>query len=305
MHSLVALAVGSALMVAQPVPMDSVIWLPLVFDGLSGPYGRPSWSPNERQVAFEYFEYNPPQYHRTLLEVWSDDGTVNQCYIATYSFSGVAWSPIANEIAVTHPVPPGDCHGIRTFGLAGAHPSWSQDGERIAVGAYSSHPTCDRDTHGDVWTAASTGGDWRLVVNDGAQPDWSPDDRSIVFVRRGNLWTVGIDGTNEHQITDSGYDSWPAWSPDGRYVAFTRVADAPRCRADVWLVEATGGQSSRVSPIVEGQSRERPAWSKDGHRLMYFVLDATGSRLGIAIARNVIPVPVQTPTWSSVKRAYR
>src|SRR5262249_46288424 len=163
---------------------------------------------------------------KTALEVWSLDGTESQCWIATYAFQGAAWSPIAKEIAVASPLPPSDCHGIRVFEVDRAYPSWSHDGERIAFGNYATYPTCNRSADGAVWTEASNGGDSRQVVNNGTLPDWSPDDRSVVFVRAGNLWTIGIDGTNERQITDSGNDTWPAWSPDGRYIAFTRVAEA-------------------------------------------------------------------------------
>jgi Tol biopolymer transport system component len=59
-------------------------------------------------------------------------------------------------------------------------------------------------------------------------PRWSPDSRSVVFVRTqgrvSNLWTQSLDGSAPRQITrfDTETIFAFAYSPDGRQLALSR-----------------------------------------------------------------------------------
>ena len=237
----------------------------------------------------------PPQYFSGSLQVLRN-GELSSC-IADPFGGGAAWSPLANEIAIEEsnrivmlvPDTPENCRQLRDFN-GGGNPSWSPDGQRIAFG------------DGELWTMSAAGGDARFVTYDGRHPDWSPDGKSLVFVRQGNLFTVTLDGKIERQMTTSGKDEWPAWSRDGRYIAFSRT-DADTYARSIWLVGAGGGEATRISPVIAGESRECPSWSRDGTRLACFIYNSTG--FGIVIARNVIPVAVQANSWSRVKQSYR
>lgn len=94
-------------------------------------------------------------------------------------------------------------------------------------------------------------------------PAWSPDGRTIAFVR-----TTSIDNLNSAQInapsdiytvpaeggtplplvgaSGDGFNYYPAYSPDGRWLAFTRHVTGNRSyaddAADIYLVPAEGGE---------------------------------------------------------------
>ena len=84
----------------------------------------------------------------------------------------------------------------------GAHPSWSRDG-RVAY-----------DVDGSI--VAGT-----RPLTAGGDPSWSPDGTAIAFVRGGELWSIGGDGSSEAQLTSGLGDVHDtAWSPDRKSILF-------------------------------------------------------------------------------------
>src|SRR4051812_43646355 len=52
---------------------------------------------------------------------------------------------------------------------------------------------------------------------------WSPDSQSLVYSMAGSLWKQRIDSTTAQELTAGpGYDYQPDWSPDGKTVVFVR-----------------------------------------------------------------------------------
>src|ERR1700749_500023 len=52
---------------------------------------------------------------------------------------------------------------------------------------------------------------------------WSSDGQSLVYSMQGSLWIQRIDSDSAREITDgAGYDYQPDWSPDGKTVVFVR-----------------------------------------------------------------------------------
>jgi len=138
----------------------------------------------------------------------------NQKYIA-YD-GGSVYNPVTYVIdAVTGTL-------VATIGDYNANnplyqPSWAPDGSLYVMG----------------WTSMNNGiykvsSDFKTVTRvdpnftNVAYPSVSPDGKSIAFVRDGQVWTMGIDGTNPKQFylsTETFYN--PTWSPDSKYIVAT------------------------------------------------------------------------------------
>jgi TolB protein len=116
----------------------------------------------------------------------------------------------------------------------------------------------------------------RKLARYGTSPQWSPDGRTISFVRRQSfanfnydIYVVDADGGAARNLTRTpAYENDPAWSPDGRSIAFTRSGD-------IWLMNADGSGKRR---LTSGAARDRaPSWSPDGRTIAF---DRRESRSG-------------------------
>ena len=100
-----------------------------------------------------------------------------------------------------------------------------------------------------------------------AQPALSPDGRSVAFIsnRDGhyNIYVGLVRGGELVQIThDAVMKSRPLWSPDGSTLAYAQLNESGTM--DVWEVAALGGSPRKV--ILNATD---PAWTADGHSLIY------------------------------------
>ena len=97
-------------------------------------------------------------------------------------------------------------------------------------------------------------------------PDWSPDNRYLVYAARGDIWKVAAEGGEAIALTQGpAYHSEPAFSPDGSKVAFTMDFDG---NLEIGIVDAAGGAIERLTSDPELDFA--PDWSADGKSL-YFV----------------------------------
>jgi dipeptidyl aminopeptidase/acylaminoacyl peptidase len=103
------------------------------------------------------------------------------------------------------------------------HHSLSPDGKYIAF-------IWQREGNSDIWLMNSNGNGWpqRLTYDRPEQtfwndekPGWSPDSSCIVYVARGDIWTVSREGGRSRRLTDYKHgDSSPIFSPDGTRIYF-------------------------------------------------------------------------------------
>jgi TolB protein len=88
----------------------------------------------------------------------------------------------------------------------------------------------------------------------------------------GDIWTMNPDGTHLRKLTGGAlYDAQSDWSPDGQWIAFRRGPNASR-RLGVWKMDLYGGNQTLLTqgdPAVPTQNATQPAWTPDGHGLLF------------------------------------
>src|SRR5690349_11044653 len=140
-------------------------------------------------------------------------------------------------------------------------------------------------------------------------PQCAPDGKSVAFVvsqidakddKPGNahVWTIGIDGRNERQITwSSDSESNPRFSPDGRFLSFTSSRPGAAKGNQVWLLDRSGGEAYQLTD-VKGRLQGYE-WSPDSKRLALTIADpdpdatdAPGNTPAAGGSGNKAPKPI-------------
>ena len=115
-------------------------------------------------------------------------------------------------------------------------------------------------------------------------PQWLPTDK-IIFVRDGQLWSIGADGTNEYAMPNFPFVSMTRrsdvilhqdqpeallgfhFSPDGKSIAYlTRHENMRAIARNLWSADADGANPRLITGQAEGSYY---SWSPDSTRLLF------------------------------------
>jgi hypothetical protein len=199
----------------------------------------PTWSPDGHTIAFTRI-HTP----RNLMELEVVDTKTHRVIkIAQNRFQLLpSWSPDGKKLAYQagDSVYVTDLHGVeRRIGPGGA-PAYgdviarTQNGQLIVGGA--------------VWANHVVG-----------RPAWSPDRKSIAFVRDQGVYVAEGPGS-ERLLVGAANPGDPVWSPDGAQIAFT-------IRDEVWV--ASRGLVPAHAIARSKPDASTPSWSPDGGAVVY------------------------------------
>jgi dipeptidyl aminopeptidase/acylaminoacyl peptidase len=107
-------------------------------------------------------------------------------------------------------------------------------------------------------------------------PNFSPDGRTVAFVRGGDIFSIRPDGSGQRQLTSGPeVDSLPKIAPNGRYLVFERRGALGGPSA-LYSVRVTGGGEHGV---VTGGDNHDAAFAPDGKTIV-FVRSTPGANGG-------------------------
>ena len=177
--------------------------------------------------------------------------------------------------------------------LVGDDYAFSPDGSMVAFSDYVSEGAAD-GVKVEIFVMGADGSELTQVTHDDAYnafPSWSPDGTEIVYTSYrgdeyipgclgttlcpGNLFIVGVDGTNERQLTDAPSDeSMPSWSPDGQTIVFQSAATDAAGTLRVIRADGIGERELVGGP---GGWALHPKWAPDGERVLFLGATARGT----------------------------
>lgn len=193
------------------------------FPRFKGTNSSPSWSPDGTQIIFSSSMQGNPELYVTDV----NGGRPKRLTISNSANTSASWNPKTGQtvafVSDRGGVPQlysmnADGTSVSKFDLPDMgyviDPAWAPNGQMLAFSWR--RPSGNYDIY--VMDAATR----QLVeltrdAGRNERPSWAPDGRHIVFesTRGGSrqIWTMLADGSQPHQLTNTGHNESPNWSP--------------------------------------------------------------------------------------------
>lgn len=111
---------------------------------------------------------------------------------------------------------------------------------------------------GDLYLMGADGSNVHEIVHAGLTPSWSPDSTRIVFDHRPGVSVVNRDGGSMTHLTAQGIN--PVWSPDGTTIAFD-------IGGEIYVTGLSPGTTRQLTSLGGGAAD--PSWSPDGNSIVF------------------------------------
>lgn len=175
-----------------------------------------------------------------------------------------------------------DVRQLTTDTMDERYPAWSPDGTQILFASGRdgtvAQPQTSRSRHTDLFVIEIDGSRTRNLTNTPTSSEsrgaWSPDGKTIAFIRIGRVMLMNVDGTGSRPLhdVDPGFsDDAVAWSPDGKMLAWSAFNINHPFATETYAIFTANADGTNVQRITQlGYSSARfPSFSPDGKRIVY------------------------------------
>jgi len=215
--------------------------------------GDPSWSPDDRFVAFDSGRADKAQIYKIALEGGEAQRLTN--------VPGGAFAP-----------------------------QWSHAGTRVLFQSTTTVPKPKADVDWKAAGFAPTDDQRTSDVRSINVLHFEDNGQGETWSKTADLWTMNADGSHAKALTSGTTysEGQAAWSPDDRLIAFNSYhgVDSSLFRSDVYLIPSGGGAMRKVP--LPADSINGAVWSSDGSALWYSESSAQDPAGYPAIARSAL-----------------
>jgi eukaryotic-like serine/threonine-protein kinase len=284
------------------------------FTGLPGYEDQPALSPDGKQLAYVWNDGSvrtldqaaPHRPGHIYVKLVGAGAPLQLTYDAHFD-QCPAWSPDGRYIAFVRNSDPFDSSKSQVISVpalggperhladadwptqpGGRGLTWSPDGKFVAINAASA------DESGLYLISAENGDKRRLTrppkeAND-SDPAFSPDGRTLAFVRqtalwRGEIYVQNVNSTEAKRLTFDNTAIWGlAWTPDGRDIVFSSQRSG---FTTLWKIPTSGGEIEAVAGV--GGNAFLPAISANGNLLAYVNQESNANIWGMQLTGSGRP----------------
>lgn len=189
------------------------------------------------------------------------------CFFSVKYFSGCG-----NEDIQTNSSPRADYTQIDF------EPSLSNDNQKLIY----AHSDIDFELTGIYLYNFTTKAD-SLIINAQANcPDWSPDEKWIVFSLNNLLVKIKSDGDSQTVISGTGKNFYPKWCDDGSKIAYSDMDCGISGNCGVYVINSSGDDKTLIE-----SGCNFPDWTDSGSTLIYFkpLKDGSGNHNGDSLIK--------------------